>query len=548
MKRCLVFRFLAINLIALLMSLFVCGEFPDQSVLAANITTGKPGAAIFVSKQAPVVVSLQGNVERLQGLGKEQFAKLKTGFFANTGVDYRQDVEPWLGNEITLAVTTLDIDRDPDNGKQPGYLMVLATNAPEKSQEFLQLLFSKRVLAGADLGVEEYAGIKLISDNSQPTKEMLAGAVVGDKYVLFANDSKVLREAVNNVQAPDLNLTTAPQYVEAAKQVSKDAFGVVYLNLPAVAEWQGLKLPVQTFDSQIISLALNSQGLLAETAAFTPTEVSQETAQLTKPVGALEYIPSVVSVVVSGTDLANLGNGNLAAYWQQLVGTLSSKKDANLNNFVQPLAEIQNLWGIDLAKDVFSWVQGEYAVGLLPNPQQNHSEWVFVAEKTPATTDGILQLDAIASRNGLSLTTFTLDNQPIVTWTKITANSQKSTKTKAAFRIEAKAYGVHTTMGNYEVFASSLETMHEVLTTKDNSFSKNSDFQKNIAVIPKPNQGYVYIDWVNSQQILEKQLPILKLVKVVAKPFLEDMRSLTISSYGRESNLLKGGILFQIKK
>nr|WP_238993748.1 DUF3352 domain-containing protein [Calothrix sp. PCC 6303] len=527
------------------MSLFVCGEFPYQSVLAANITTGKPGAAIFVSKQAPVVVSLQGNVERLQGLGKEQFSKLKTGFFANTGVNYRQDVEPWLGNEITLAVTTLDIDRDPDNGKQPGYLMALATNAPEKSQEFLQLLFSKRVLAGADLGVEEYAGIKLISDNSQLEKGMLAGAVVGDKYVLFANDAKVLREAVNNVQAPDLNLTTAPEYVEAAKQVSKDAFGVVYLNLPAVAEWQGLKLPVQTFDSQIISLALNSQGLLAETAAFTPKEVSQDTAELTKPVGALEYIPPVVSLVVSGTDLANVGNGNLAAYWQQLVGTLSSKKDVNLNNFVQPLAEIQNLWGIDLAKDVFSWVQGEYAVALLPNPQQNRSEWVFVAEKTPATADGILQLDAIASRNGLSLTTFTLDNQSIVTWTKITANSKKSSKNKENFSIEAKAYGVHTTIGNYEVFTSSLETMHEVLTTKDNSFGKNSDFQKSIAVIPKPNQGYIYIDWVKSKEILEKQLPILKLVKVVAKPFLEDMRSLTISSYGKESNLLKGGILFK---
>jgi hypothetical protein len=536
-----VFRFLAINLMALLMGLLVCGEFPQQSVLAAS-TSKQPGAVIFVSKQAPVVVSFQGNVERLQGLGKEQFAKLKTGLFANTGVDYRQDVEPWLGNEITLAVTTLDIDRDPDNGKQPGYLMALATNAPEKSQEFLQLLFSKRVLAGADLGVEEYAGIKLIADNSQAEKGMLAGAVVGDKYVLFANDAKVLREAVNNVQAPDLNLATAPKYLEAVKQISQDAFGVVYLNLPVVAEWQGLKLPVQTFDSQIISLALNSQGLLAETAAFNAGEVSQETPKLSKPVGALAYIPDSVSVAVSGTDLANLGRGNLAAYWQQLAGTLSSKKDAN---FVQPLAEVKKRWGIDLTKDIFSWVQGEYAVGLLPNPQQTNQEWVFVAEKTPATNDGILQLDAIASGNGLSLTSFDLDNQPITTWTKITANSQKSSK---AFNLEAKAYGVHTTMGNYEIFASSLETMHEVLTSKNNSFIKNSDFQKSIGVFPKPNQGYININWENSQEILEKQLPILKLVKVVAKPFLEDMRWLTISSYGNESNLLKGGILFQMKK
>jgi len=46
---------------------------------------------------------------------------------ANTGLDYRRDIQPWLG-EITLAVTTIDIDRDAQNG-QPGYLMALATNA-----------------------------------------------------------------------------------------------------------------------------------------------------------------------------------------------------------------------------------------------------------------------------------------------------------------------------------------------------------------------------------------------------------------------------------
>lgn len=547
MRRSFFFRFLAASLIVLLTSIignasaFAASPFGAKS----GSSDTQPSAAIFVSKQAPVMVSIL-NPERLQSSDKSELSKIKTNLLANSGIDYRKDVQPWLGNEITLAVTSLDFDRDPDNGKQPGYLMALATKAPEKSREFVQLLFSKRVLAGADLNVEEYAGIKVISDNSQPEKGMLTGAVVGDKFVLFANDPKVLREAINNVQAPDLNLISSSLYQEATKQVSKGSLGIAFLNLPVVAEWQGLKLPIQTYDTQLISLTLNQKGLLAETVALTP-EVAPSLQQLPKPVEALQYIPGDTAIAVSGKDLSSLGSSNLAVYWQQIAGALSGK-GKNVASKVQPLTEVQNRWGINLSEDIFSWVQGEYALALISNSPQANPDWVFVAEKMPQTPDGISKLDGIAAKNNLNVSTFTLDNQPITTWTKLAAtNTKTDSKTKPFFSIEAKAYGVHTTIGNYEIFTSSLETMHEVLTAKDNSLIENQNFQKSIAALAKPNAGYVYLDWTASQDILERQLPILKLLKVVAKPFLNSLRSLTITNYGSETNSLKGGIFFQLE-
>jgi len=38
-------------------------------------------------------------------------------------------------------------------------------------------------------------------DSHRQSEETLSGAVVGDRFVLFANDPKVLRDAINNVQA-----------------------------------------------------------------------------------------------------------------------------------------------------------------------------------------------------------------------------------------------------------------------------------------------------------------------------------------------------------
>jgi hypothetical protein len=83
------------------------------------------------------------------------------------------------------------------------------------------------------------------------------------------------------------------------------------------------------------------------------------------------------------------------------------------------------------------------------------------------------------------------------------------------------------------------------LTAKNNSLINSRNFQDGIAAIPQPNQGYVYLDWTKSQEILERQLPILKFVEVLGKPFFKDLRSLTLSSYGSDTGLLKGGVFFQ---
>jgi hypothetical protein len=509
-------------------------------------STSQPSAAIFVSKLAPVTASLLVNPDRLQALEREgELSKLKTSLLAKSRIDYKQDIQPWLGDEITLAITTLDIDRDPENGQQPGYLMALATKQPEKSREFVELLFSKRALAGANLAVEQYKGVKLIYDNSQPEQDLLTGAVVGEDFVLFANNPKVLREAINNVQAPDLNLAKFPEYQKATKQVPKGSLAVAFLNLPMVAKWQGLELSEKTYDSEIISLALNPKGLLAETTFLASSEIVTPSPPLSKPVEALRYIPASAGLAISGSNLSNLGNSDLAKLWKQATATIYGSEEDVTFPLLEPLANVQKRWGVNLPEDVFSWVEGEYAIALLP--QQITPRWIFVVENTEGVQQGVAHLDAIASSNGLSISPLTLGKQKISAWTElVTASKQPNVKERPSLSIEAKVRGVHTTLGNYEIFTSDLETMNEVLTAKDNSLIDNPNFQDSIAAIPQQNQGYIYLDWSKSQNLIERQLPILKLVEVLGKPFFDKLRSLTVSSYGTDTDSLKGGVFFQL--
>lgn len=526
-------------------------------------STVEPAAAMFVSKQAPAMVSMLVSPDKLESLrqlstrpalrrrSRRELNQLKSSLLADTGLDYRDDIQPWLGEEITLAVTSLDIDRDANNGQQPGYLIAIATRNAAKSREFLQLLFSQRAVKGTELATEQYKGVQLIADRqpSAATQNLFSGAVVGDRFVLFANHPKVLRQAINNVQAPELSLTSSSQYQQALTLLPPRRMGLTFLNLPVVAQWLGNPPATQTYDSQIIGLELNQQGLLAKTTLVaSPEQEISPPAPESQPVQALNYIPANAGFAVSGTNLSRLENSNLAQLWTEIATELSGSGDDAISRLVnQPLAALQAGWGINLSQDIFSWVQGEYALGMLPRTDKPTPDWIFVAEKSAETAPAISRLDAIAQAKGFSITPLPVGEQQIFAWTQlVTAPTSSIDLDTALLTLKAKVQGVHSTVGNYEIFTTSVEAMDAALqAAQTGALINHPQFKSSISVMPQPNTGYVYLDWQASQAVLEQRLPILKLLEVGGKPFFDRLRSLTVSSYGDEPGLLKGDLLFR---
>ncbi len=527
-----------------------CKSLEDVALIGSQ---NNPSAAIFVSKQAPIMVSLLVNPDRLEDLAqlvasskerrktKDELNQIKNSVLANINLDYEQDIKPWVGEEITVAVTSTDRDHDPSNGQQPGYLLAIATKDAQKSRDFVELLFTKKAIAGANLVIEESNGIRLLSNSprlpSDNKESGFAGAVVGDDFVLFANHPQVLKEAVNNVQAPDLNLTTSSQYQQALTQLSARKVGLAFLNYPSLSGEKQLNLP--TYESQIVALELNPQGLLAETTvvAGLDQEILPSTPTLAQPAKALQYLPAAVNLAISGVDLKALPNSNLQQFWAQVSPSLSITKLVK-----SPLAELQNNWGLNLQNDIFSWVEGEYALGKLPN-----NDWIFVVEKTPSAVEGIEKLNAIASTKELSITSLPIENQKVSAWTQLApVASPAANSIESSITLKAKVQGVHTTVDNYEVFTTSIAAMEQVLkVNKNGSLAANSQFIASTSALPQPNEGYVYIDWQENQAMVKRELPIISLLEVAGKPFFNNLRSLTISSYDNKDQLLTGGVFFK---
>ena len=133
-----------------------------------------PEAAVLVPNDAPLMVSLLTEPDRLQRLRRlrtglrqrphlqAEFEAIEQSLLTDTELTYERDIQPWLGDEVTLAVTALDRDRNPDNGSQPGYLVALSIADVERSREFLDAYWVNKAVSGREIQTEEYNGVQTI--------------------------------------------------------------------------------------------------------------------------------------------------------------------------------------------------------------------------------------------------------------------------------------------------------------------------------------------------------------------------------------------------
>jgi hypothetical protein len=520
------------------------------NLLSGGVTT-TPTGAMFVSKQAPVMVSLLVNPDRLESFrqltafpsqrrkAQAEIKQLENNLLAKTGLNYQKDIKPWLGDEISLAVTSLDFDKNKDNGAQPGYLLILTTKDAELAKEFLQLSYSQQAISGNfDLSFQEYKGVRITYQTPLKAKAKLtfpASAVVGD-YVLFANDAQVLRDAINNTQAVDLNLANAEFYQETLNSISTPKIALSFINLPALSAWIGNQTYSETPDIQqmlTVALAVQPQGIRAETALIGVSGQNNQKPVLSELIKALNYAPDHSLLTIAGQDLNQ--------FWVNIATGLAI--DSPLQQLLkQFIVRIEQPLGINLTEDIFAWVKGEYALSLIADAETKELNWVFVAEKLPEVNyqEAIDELDQVANKQGLTTTNLPLDDSTITAWTKLTTN----TKNKVV-SINTAVKGAHFDLDNYVIFSNSVELI-SAAKNGENTILGSDKFKSALSALPTENDGYFYLDWEQTQSLIEQRFPLIKVAEVAIEPLFKHLQSLTITSQGSENSIRRGTVFLNL--
>ncbi|GAB4294226.1 MAG: hypothetical protein Fur0025_30790 [Oscillatoriaceae cyanobacterium] len=492
------------------------------------------------------LASFVGQAAAGGGKISKEINQIKESLLADTDLKYEEDIQPWLGDEISLAVTTLDLDRNQANGLQPGYLLALATRDAAASSAFLERLWQNKPSSGsgAELVLEDYAGVKLIyttttpeAGNLSPLSGDWASAVVGSRFVLFANHPKVLREAINTVQAANLSLTSSEIYQQVSQNATEgtgnNRIGMAFINPPQLTAWLNrteVKNPDENDNLVAISLGLNPNGLVADTLwqddrnrvdqgdiSSLNEDSSPETRFLSAPVQALDWIPAEANLVAAGQDLQGLsGDSGLTSFFVHSINSLLTS------------SALAAKGSINLEEDIFSWVQDSYALGLLSYPGEDNLDWIFVAQRGKKTVAGISNLETLARERGINVGPVTFGNQEAIAWTKLTTGAVGKS---GARKISAEVQAVRATVGEYEIFANRLAAIEQALKAPEaGSFLASTKLAQAQAALPPENSGYFYLDWVRNRPLLLRQFPFLKFIEIAGKTAFSHLESFTLTT------------------
>jgi hypothetical protein len=531
----------------------------------------EPVAAQFVPRQAPLMASVLARPDRLWQLrqlltpareraaARQEWQSLKQTLVDTLGWDYDTDVRPWLDQEVTVAVTTPDIDHDSSNGLQTGYLIMLGCQDAPQAKEALHVLWQKRTVSGRNLVFETISGVSLIYDQLPtdpafrslsalaPEKlaiDTLATAVVGDRQVLLANHPQVIRQAIATYQAPDVSLARSPHYRESIRTLPKNRIGWLYANIPPLLTWLGLEEAVPSNEpvsitpsgrraqALFLSLRARSGSLLGDTA-ITPapgTSFSQSASSAPAAPNALNLLPRETLFAIAGQ--------NLAQFLANLNENISGYRLAQRS--LQSLSDAVSLPDVTLSPSLLDTFDQEYALGFIGN---STPAWLLIAKANGNNT--FSPLDSLAQDQGITVSHVDLGGQDVTTWTRL---SLIRTGPQRAINLATQVMGVHTTINGYEVFSNALTGLERVLQQDEPTLPQEPEFVQLTQNLSKPGSTLAYINWPNLAPTLLRRFLWLRVVEDAGQPLTGHLGPLVIQGYDSQPSRQEGILAIKLRE
>lgn len=306
---------------------------------------------------------------------ERNLAQLRDRFLTTYGYNYQRDIQPWVGDTVTIAFLRNETlaPATPSNSNSipyPPAKQSIAIVLPIADTEAARDIFEElKPQPEGEVSQREYKGIKVLE--SLGAGELnYSLAVLEARYLVVTTSAEAMNRTLDTYKG-EASLATIPGYAGAVAEIKTEtpAFAKFYINVPRAAAFASANSTRTISDEKLKTLEAN-QGI-ASTAILTPEGLEFKTISWLNPnsekrlvvenkaKGMLERIPSDALMMFSGSNLQR-------AYENYLAGA-----EANPIAPVAPEAlrqAFQEGTGMNLEEDFLSWMQGEFALSMIPVP------------------------------------------------------------------------------------------------------------------------------------------------------------------------------------
>ncbi len=380
---------------------------PDSVALYATVNTDA------TSRQW---VQLEALMQRL-GVDK-QLRSGRNDSAQQAGLDWDNDVAPYLGGEATLALTSLD-------GSQPSGMAVLSVTDGDKAWQHatskLNELAQKDDSTAADIS---YRGATIRTYPAGGDGSPLAIAHQG-RYLILATSADLAQTVLDLNSGKGNALANAKAYKDARAAVSADPLAFVYLNFARLGDAASALAPAAA-GGQSVQDALQSAGLdkAAEALAFTAESDGMrfefQTVDIDPARSAVTLSPAPADSRLSHRAPADAlfffaGNDLYDSFFKGIRQSLQqySKDPAaagTVSQFNDALNQISQQLGFDVEKGLLAHLTGEYGFALGASNVSANSFWVLagaVVDDPAAVQQAIGKIADFATQQGAPVSTST---------------------------------------------------------------------------------------------------------------------------------------------
>ncbi|WP_445248346.1 DUF3352 domain-containing protein [Microcoleus sp. OTE_8_concoct_300] len=497
---------------------------PDEAMMATFISPNPQALSELQRFGTPAAQKLVG-----QGLKTFQEQSL-----AGTQIDFDRDLKPWLGG-VMVALLPPDAAAKTE---PPKLLVVVSVKNKISAWNFANKLKSQ---PGATTQETEYKGVKIF-EIAEPTGKRYNVALLNDQLVM-APLRKPLELAIDTFKGePSLATQQSTTKFFAESAGVKNPIATVYIaDYPAAIEQLKANLPAdiplpwtvfsqfKQVKSMVAGIGADSAGLRVKTIAQLDPKFVQQNPQV-----ASKLLPRF-----PGETIALVGGKGLDRIWSQ--ATARAKDSPEVDRGIQQVRSSFKRLDLDADRDVFGWMNGEFAIGAIGSDQGILSQlgmgaaMIFETSDRPAAEATLKKLDAIAKSN------------PTVS----VAPRQVQGKEVTEWQIpqQGTLFG-HGWLNENSVFVAFGGPLVDVITsTPPQPLSSSPSFQAIATSLPQVNQGYFYIDMEKTMSWANQYLLAVQpnLVSPPVAELLNSLRGISVATASTEPTTAQLEMLFALK-
>ena len=460
---------------------------------------------------------------------------LNENFSNDDSITYDKDLKPWVGGVMVAVLPPSPVQpaqNKPQSSPEPNILMVVGIKDKVEALNFTNKLKQQK-----NVKIEE---IKYKGQTIQETKgkgSPTYSTILNDR-VLFSPSQNAVRQAIDTKQGEpsflsktgaseiignNLNLenTLAQVYVPDYPNLVKELFATTP---------QAQQLPPQTLEqlkqvkSVVAGIGVDDDGLRVK--ANTNLDAQRVKFKYEKTPGkVLSQFPQDTIALISG--------GGISKWWTAFAE--QAKETPELNVALQQVRGQLKFVNIDLDKDVFSWMDGEFGIGAIPVNQGLLKQigfggaFLFQTGDRQTAEATFSKLDNLAKSQSIQIAQKDIDGKKITEW-QIPGQG---------------ALLAHGWLDDKTALLALGGPIAETLAKKEfEPLNSGKSFQGITGTLPQDNGGYFYLD-------MEKALPFFTRFSPPtpeATAILNSIRGIGVTATSPSDSLTQMEMLLALKK